>query len=155
MIKPKRMTEKGVRLLEEELEYLKGPKRREMAEKIETARSFGDLSENSEYEDAKNEQSHMEGRILEIESILRSVEIISEDDFPDDVVGMNSFVKVYDEEFDEEITYKIVGAEEANDDSISMESPIGVSLMGKKVGDVVEAITPGGKVTMKVLEITR
>ncbi|MBR2902500.1 MAG: transcription elongation factor GreA [Clostridia bacterium] len=154
-MKPKKMTVKGVKLLEEELEYLKGPKRREMAERIEVARSFGDLSENSEYEDAKNEQSHVEGRILEIEAILRNVEIISEEDFPSDVVGMYSYVKVYDQEFDEEITYKMVGSEETGDNNISMESPVGAALMGKKVGETVEVITPGGKVIFKILEITR
>ncbi len=154
-MKAKKMTTKGVELLEKELEFLKGPKRREMAERIEVARSFGDLSENSEYEDAKNEQSHVEGRILEIESILRNVEIITEEDFPDDEVGMNSFVTVYDQEFEEEITYKVVGSEETGDNNISMESPVGAALMGKKVGDVVEVETPGGKVIFKILNITR
>ncbi|MBR5136606.1 MAG: transcription elongation factor GreA [Clostridia bacterium] len=154
-MKAKKMTTKGLELLEKELEYLKGPKRREMAERIEVARSFGDLSENSEYEDAKNEQSHVEGRILEIESILRNVEIITEDDFAADEVGMYAYVTLYDQEFDEEITYKIVGPEESSDTAVSMESPVGSALMGKKVGDVVEVETPGGKVIFKILKIER
>lgn len=151
------LTPEGLRKLEEELEYLKVTGRREIAEKIKIARGFGDLSENAEYDAAKDAQATMEERIAKIEEMLKNALVVDVDDIDTESVGICSKVKVLDMEFDEEETYTIVGSTEADPDSnkISDESPIGTAIMGKKVGDVVSVETPGGVFELKILEITK
>ncbi|MGI6561829.1 MAG: transcription elongation factor GreA [Clostridia bacterium] len=149
------LTPEGLRQLEEELEYLKSTKRREVAARIKHALSFGDISENSEYDEAKNEQALVEAKIAEIEDTLRYSQIIVDEDITTDAVSIGSIVKLLDLEFDEEVEYRIVGSTEANPSKnrISNESPVGKALMGKKVGETVEVMTPGGIVKFKILGI--
>ena len=149
------LTPEGLAKLETELEYLKTEKRKEVAEKIKQARAFGDLSENSEYDEAKNEQGHVEVRIVQLENMLKNAKIIDEDDIDDHVVGIGVKVKVLDIEFNEEVEYTIVGSTEAEPAvyKISDESPVGRGLLGKKVGDTAKIATPGGTVKFKILEI--
>jgi len=151
------LTAEGLAKLEAELEYLKTEKRKEVAEKIKQARAFGDLSENSEYDEAKNEQGHVEVRIANIEVMLKNAKIIDEDDVAGDVVSIGVKVKVFDDEFKEEVEYSIVGSTEADPASykISDESPVGKGLIGKKVGDTAKIETPGGTLKLKVLEILK
>lgn len=151
------LTDSGLRKLEAELEELKTVRRSEIAEKIKIALSFGDLSENSEYDEAKNEQAMVEARIAHIESILKNVKIIDEDEISTDSVGLGSYVTLLDLEFNEEIKYLIVGSTEADpfEGKISDESPVGRALMNRKVGDIIEAETPGGLVKYKILEISK
>lgn len=151
------MTYEGVKKLEEELEYLKTVKRKEITEKIKVALGYGDLSENSEYDEAKNEQAFVEGRIITLENMLRNATIVDESEIPSDVVSVGSKVKVKDYEFDEEVEYTIVGSAEADPMSykISNESPVGKALIGKKEGDEVEVAVPGGVNKFKILEIRR
>ncbi|MDO4547861.1 MAG: transcription elongation factor GreA [Clostridia bacterium] len=150
------LTPDGKKKLEDELNELKTVKRVEIAKEIEVARSFGDLSENAEYDEAKNEQARIESRIKTIEEMLRFAEVVDQSDRQSGVAGVGSLVKVYDLEYDEEDTYKLVGATEADPSKlyVSTESPIGKALMGARVGDTVEAQTPGGVVRMRVEEIT-
>ena len=140
------VTASGLKALEEELEMLKTVRRKEVSEKIRVARGYGDLSENSEYDEAKNEQAIVEARIADLEVMLKNVVILDESEIVKDVISLGSNVKVYDEEFEEELEYVIVGSTEADLDlgKISDESPVGKALMGKKVGDVAEAILPTG-----------
>ncbi len=149
------LTPEGLKKLEDELEYLKVTGRKEIAEKIKIARGFGDLSENAEYDSAKEAQASMEERISKIEEMLKNVRVVDADDIATDVVSICSKVKVLDVEFDEEEVYTIVGSTEADPDNnkISDESPFGMALIGKKVGDVVMAETPGGAIELKILEI--
>ena len=151
------LTPDGLKKLEDELEYLKVTGRKEIAEKIKIARGFGDLSENAEYDAAKDAQATMEERISKIEEMLKNAVVVDVDDIATDVVGICSKVKVFDEDFEEEETYTIVGSTEADPDSnkISDESPIGRALMGRKVGDVVSIETPGGVFELKILEISK
>lgn len=151
------LTDEGLKKLEEELEILKTEKRKEIAEKIKVALSFGDLSENSEYDEAKNEQAMIEARIVQIEAMLKNVKLIDDDDLNTDTVNLGSKVRVLDVEFNEEIIYTIVGSTEADPDinKISDESPVGKSLLNHKVGETVEVETPGGSISLKVLEITK
>lgn len=151
------LTTEGLRALEDELEYLKSVKRKDIADKIKVALSFGDLSENSEYDEAKNEQAQVESRIVEIEATLKNVKIIDEDEITTEVVRVGAKVKVFDADFDEEEVYQIVGSTEANPDKgcISDESPVGRALIGAAVGDTVEVETPGGVIHFKVLEISK
>lgn len=151
------LTPEGVKNLEAELEYLKVTKRREVAEKIKIARGFGDLSENAEYDAAKDEQGKMEIRIAEIEKMLRNAEIVDESDVDTNVVGICAKVTVLDIEFDEEETFMIVGSTEAdpNKNKISDESPIGMALIGRTKGETVDVETPGGIVQYKILDITK
>ena len=139
------LTDEGLKKLEEELEQLKTVTRKEVADKIKVALSFGDLSENSEYDEAKNEQALVESRIVQIEAMLKNVKILDEDELTNDIVSVGSKIKLFDKEFDEEVDYQIVGSTEADPMSgrISDESPVGQSLLGHKVGDVVEVETPG------------
>ena len=141
---------------EERLEYLKNVRRPEVLEKLKTAREYGDLSENSEYDAAKKEQSIVETEIATIEETLRKAKIIENSDVSKDTVGVGNTVTVYDMDFAEEATYKIVGVIESDPDRnlVSNESPIGSSLMDKKVGDIVEVQTPGGSFKMKILKIS-
>lgn len=151
------VTEEGLKKLQEELEYLKTTKRKEVVEAIRVALSFGDLSENSEYDEAKNEQAKTEARISELEESLKHVKVISDSDVTTDTVNVGNRVKVYDEAFEEEILYTIVGSTEANplEDKISDQSPIGAALIGRQVGETVEVNTPGGTITLKILEISK
>lgn len=151
------LTDEGLKKLEEELEQLKTVTRKEVADKIKVALSFGDLSENSEYDETKNEQALVESRIVQIEAMLKNVKILDEDELTNDIVSVGSKIKLFDKEFDEEVDYQIVGSTEADPMSgrISDESPVGQSLLGHKVGDVVEVETPGGVCLYEVLEITK
>ncbi|MBR3609842.1 MAG: transcription elongation factor GreA [Oscillospiraceae bacterium] len=150
------VTASGLKALEEELEMLKTVRRKEVSEKIRVARGYGDLSENSEYDEAKNEQAIVEARIADLEVMLKNVVILDENEIVKDVISLGSLVKVYDEDFEEELEYTIVGSTEADIDlgKISDESPVGKALIGKKVGEVAEAILPGGDIAkFKVLSI--
>ncbi|MGN0628344.1 MAG: transcription elongation factor GreA [Oscillospiraceae bacterium] len=152
------VTESGLKALEEELEQLKTVRRKEVSEKIRVARSYGDLSENSEYDEAKNEQAIVEARIADLEVMLKNIVILDEGELGTDTVSLGSTVRVYDEEFEEEMEYTIVGSTEADLDlnKISDESPVGKCLIGKKVGDVAEAVLPSGDTAkFKVLHISR
>ena len=141
------VTASGLKALEEELEMLKTVRRSEISEKIRVARGYGDLSENSEYDEAKNEQAIVEARIADLEVMLKNVVILDESEIVTDVVSLGSFVKLYDEEFEEELEYTIVGSTEADLDlgKISDESPVGKALIGKKVGEVADAVLPTGE----------
>lgn len=151
------LTDQGLKKLEDELEELKTVKRKEISEKIKVALSFGDLSENSEYDEAKNEQAMVESRIATIEAMLKNVKLIDDEELDTEAVNLGAKVRVKDMEFDEELTYQIVGSTEADPDKslISDESPVGKALLGHRVGDVAEAETPGGVIQMKILEITK
>lgn len=155
MAKQVLVTREGLKNLESELENLKTVKRKEISEKIKVALSFGDLSENSEYDEAKNEQAITEARILELENMLKNVKIIDEQELSTEIVYVGSKIKVHDLEFDEILDYKIVGPSEADPiaGKISDESPVGAGLLGKKVGEEVEIETPGGLAKYKILEI--
>ncbi len=143
--------------LEKELEYLKTVKRQEVAAEIKVALGYGDLSENSEYDEAKNKQAQMEIRIVEIEAMLKNAKVIDEAEISTDTVSLGCTVTVYDVEFDEEIHYNIVGSTEADPSNgkISDESPVGSVLLGKKVGDVVEVPAPAGSIELKVVAINK
>jgi transcription elongation factor GreA len=151
------LTEDGYRKIEEELEFLKAVRRREVAERIKVAISFGDLSENAEYDEAKNEQAQLEERIIKLENMIRKAVIIDESKIDINVVTVGSIVKVKDVEFDEDVEYTIVGSAEADpyDFKISNESPVGRTLLGKKIGDVVDVHVPDGIAKFKILEIRR
>ncbi|MTK11364.1 MAG: transcription elongation factor GreA [Clostridiaceae bacterium] len=151
------MTYEGVKKLEDELEHLKTVKRKEITEKIKVALSFGDLSENAEYDEAKNEQAFVEGRIVQLENMLKNATIVDESEISTDIVSIGSIVKVKDYEFDEEVEYIIVGSAEADplNNKISNESPVGRGLVGKKVGDVIEIQVPDGVSKYEILGIRR
>ncbi|MEA4853989.1 MAG: transcription elongation factor GreA [Christensenella sp.] len=151
------LTHQGVKELEEKLEYLKTVRRLEIAEEIKVARAFGDLSENAEYDEAKNEQAKIEGEIVMIEKMLRSATVVDQDDVDVQRVNVGTTVKVYDKDFDEEVEYKIVGSAEAdvNSGKISNESPVGRALLGKKIGNTVKVEAPGGIIKLKILDIHR
>ena len=151
------LTPEGLKKLEDELEYLKVEKRKEIAEKIKIARGFGDLSENAEYVAAKEEQGNMEIRIAEIKKILENAEIIDDSEISTDTVSIGAKVKVLDVEFEEEEEYSIVGSTEADpsQNKISDESPVGRALIGKKIGETVDVEIPSGTISFKILEITK
>ena len=155
MAKPVMLTAEGMRQLEEELDLLKGEKRKEIAEKIKVARSYGDLSENSEYDDAKNEQAILEARIVTIEATLKNAVIIDEEGMNNEHIHVGSKVKLENLNTGSEMTYKIVGSNESDpaDGKISDESPVGMALVGHSVGDVVEVEVPVGVYGFKVLDI--
>lgn len=148
------LTEEGLRKLEEKLEHLKTVRRTEVSERIKQAISFGDISENSEYEDAKNEQAFIEGEIMTIENMLRNSKIIEEGQDTDTVM-MGCTVVLKDIEFDEDLEYTIVGSAEADpmEARISDESPVGKAVLGHRVGDVVDVTVPAGVLKYEVLEI--
>lgn len=150
------ITLEGKKEKEERLAYLKSVVRPAVLEKLKVAREYGDLSENSEYDAARNEQGRLESEINMIEETLRTAKIVDSKKVNKNEVQVGATVKLYDTEFDEEVVYKIVGAIESDPDRgfISNESPIGKSLVGKKVGDIVKITTPGGTIEMKVLEIS-
>ena len=149
------LTREGLKRYEDELHELKLVRRKEVAQKIKEAREQGDLSENAEYDAAKDEQRDIETRIEELEKILKNVEVVDEEDVTADHIMIGSKVKIYDVEFDEELSYKIVGSTEANSikGKISNESPVGRALMGAVVGDTVTVHTPAGESVFRVLEI--
>jgi len=151
------LTFTGLKKLEEELHDLKVVKRKEIAQKIKEAREQGDLSENAEYDAAKDEQRDIEARIEEIEKILKNAEVVDEDEVDLDQISVGCKVKVYDVEFEEEMEFKLVGSSESNSlqGKISNESPVGMALMGAKVGDTVNVETQAGLIQYKVLEIQR
>ncbi len=149
------LTSEGLRRLEEELHDLKINKRKEVAEKIKEARAQGDLSENAEYDSAKDEQAEIESRIAEIEAMLRNVEVISEGDVDKERASLGGTVKIFDEKYNIEETFTIVGSAEADplNNKISNESPLGMAIIGSRVGDVVVARTPEGNINIKILEV--
>lgn len=151
------LTYAGLQKLEQELHDLKVVKRKEVADKIKEAREQGDLSENAEYDAAKDEQRDIEARIEEIEKILKNAEVVVEDEVELDKISVGCKVKVYDYEFEEEMEFKIVGSTEANSlqGKISNESPVGKALIGAKLNDVVEVEMPSGIMRYKVLNIER
>ena len=151
------VSQEGYEKLEKELDYLKTTKRAEIAEKIKVALGFGDLSENSEYDEAKNAQAENEGKIAELENKIRYAKIIDESEIDTKTVQVGNIVKVYDEEFDEEITYTIVGSTEVDlaQNKISNESPLGEALLGAKKGSTVEVNAPAGVIKYQILSITK
>jgi len=151
------LTKSGKLEMEKELEYLKSVKRVEIADQIKIARGFGDLSENAEYTEARNEQSRIEGRITELEEILKNAVVVDDDDVKLDVVGIGTKVKLLDVEFNEEEEYQILGSTESDisKGNITNESPVGKALIGRKVGDVVDVDAPGGVVKFKILAIAK
>ena len=151
------LTYAGLRKLEDELHDLKVVKRKEVAGKIKEAREQGDLSENAEYDAAKDEQRDIEARIDELEKLLKNAEVVVEDEVNLDKISIGCVVKVYDVEFEEEMEFKLVGSTEANSlqNKISNEAPVGRALIGKSVGDVVDVETQAGIIQYKVLEIQR
>ena len=150
-------TEEGYKKLVDELEYLKGPKMKEVKEALAAARDLGDLSENSEYDEAKNEQTKVVTRIQDLEELLLHAEIINETEIDLSVVHLGSMVKLFDFGFDEEVTYSIVGTNEVDalNGKISDQSPIGSALLGSHKGETVVVETPNGDLKFKVLEVWR
>ncbi len=150
-------TEEGYEKLVTELEFLKNERRPEIKVAIAEARAFGDLSENSEYDEAKNEQAKVETRIAELEYLINHAEVIKEDQYKSGIVNLGTVVKVYDYDEDEEIEFSIVGPNEANPllDRISDQSPIGRALIGCKVGDEVTVDAPVGELRFKILDVQR
>lgn len=151
------LTPEGLEKLENELDEAKTIKRKEIAEKIKQALAFGDISENAEYDQAKNEQGQLEEKIAKLEDMLRNAKIIDEDEITTDKVSVGSKVKVLDIEFDEEVEYTIVGSAEANPygGRISNESPVGKALLGGKKNDIVDVQVPDGIVQFKIIDIMR
>lgn len=151
------LTDEGLKNYKQELEYLTTVKRKEVAEKIKVALSFGDLSENSEYDEAKNDQAILENRISQIESILNNAKIIDESVLTNEHIHIGSKVKVHDFDFDENVEYQIIGSGEADpfNGKLSDESPVGSALLDHKVGDIVEVETPDGIVKFEILEISK
>lgn len=151
------LTYTGLKQLEDELQELRVVKRQEVAEKLKEARAQGDLSENAEYDAAKDEQRDIEARIEELENILKNAEVVVETEVDADKINIGCVVKLFDFEFDEELDFSIVGSTEANSlkNKISNESPLGAALIGKKVGDVIKVETQMGDVEYKVISISR
>ncbi|MEW4372806.1 transcription elongation factor GreA [Paenibacillus kandeliae] len=151
------LTQDGLKKLEDELENLKSVKRREVAERIKIAIGYGDISENSEYEDAKNEQAFIEGRIITLEKMLRNARIINSDEIDTDAVSIGATVIVQDMEFGDTMEYAIVGSAESDpsQNKISNESPVGKAILGKKQGTVVDVNVPAGVIQYKILEIKK
>lgn len=149
------LTYEGLKKLEEELEQLRGPKRMAIKERIKAALSHGDITENSEYDEAKNEQAYIEGKIAQIEAMLKNAVVIDEEDVSTEKVSIGSKVRLRDLDTNEENIFTIVGSTEANpaELKISNKSPIGSALMGKKKGDVVEVTVPDGILRFKILKI--
>lgn len=151
------LTYEGLKSLEGELQELKVYKRREVAEKIKEAREQGDLSENAEYDAAKDEQRDIEARIEEIDKILKNAEVVVEDEVDLNKINIGCRVRIMDMEYDDILDYKLVGSTEANTlkGKISNESPVGKALLGKKIGDTIEVETQAGAIKYKILEIQR
>lgn len=151
------LTKDGLREKQEQLDYLKTVKRAQISEQIKEARAFGDLSENAEYDEAKNEQARVETEIARLEKLLRNAMIVEDDDIDLSAVSIGTSVRILDVEFNEEAVYSIVGSAEADADRnrISNESPVGAALLGKKVGDTAQVTTPAGTFALKILEISK
>lgn len=151
------LTKEGLEKIENEVDELKSVRRREVAERIKHALAFGDISENSEYDEAKNEQAWVEERIGKLENTLRNAVIISEENISLDTVSVGTKVTLKDMEYDEEVEYSIVGSAEADpyEGRISNESPVGSALIGSEVGDIVEVQIPNGITKYEVLKISR
>ena len=150
-------TEEGYKNLVDELQYLKDVRIPEIKVQIAEARAFGDLSENSEYDEAKNEQANAVTRIAELEKLINEATIINENEIRADVVNLGSFVKVYDSDMDEEVEYSIVGSNEADpmQGRISDQSPLGSAMLGAKVGEEVTVVAPFGEYKVKILAVSR
>ncbi len=151
------LTHSGLEKLEKELEHLKSVKRKEVASRIKVAIDFGDISENSEYEDAKNEQAFIEGRIITLEKMLRNATLIDEGEINTEVASVGSTVTLRDLEYNEDIDYTIVGTAEANpgDNKISNESPVGKAILGQPVGSIVEVSVPAGIIKYQIMSIKK
>lgn len=151
------LTYEGLKKMEEELEELKTVRRKDVAEKIKEARGQGDLSENAEYDAAKEEQAEIESRIVTLEKLLRNAEVIDDDEVSSDIISVGCKVRIFDVEFEEETVYNIVGSAEADPMAgrISNESPVGLGLIGHREGETVTIETPSGPVEFKILEITK
>lgn len=156
-VKKIRMSAEGLKDLEKQLEYLKNVRRAEVAQKLKEARSFGDLSENAEYDEAKNEQAILEAEIVDVEMKINNAEVVSDSDLSTDEIGVGSYVKLKDLELDEILELQIVGSTEADPENnkISEDAPIGVAALKKKVGDILEVEAPIGVIRMEVLEISK
>ena len=154
-VKKVRMSAEGYKNLEKELEYLVTVRRAEVAQKLKEARSFGDLSENAEYDEAKNEQAILESRIQEMEATIANAVVVDESELSNDEVGVGSFVTLRDLELNEDMTLQIVGSTEADpiNNKISEDAPIGIAALKKKVGDVIEVEAPVGIIKMEILAI--
>ncbi len=157
MAKEFKLSPERLKELQEELNYLKTVREKEVAELIKEARSYGDLSENSEYDEAKDEQGRLYSRIAEVENILANCVVIEESEGDGDYVRLGATVTVLDKEFDEELTYKIVGSQEADpmNGAISEDSPFGKALLGKNAGDDVVVEAPAGPIEYKILKIEK
>lgn len=151
------LTNEGMQNLKDELENLKVVRRPEVSEKIKIARGFGDLSENAEYDEAKKEQAEVEERIQTLEQMLKYARVIDESEMKSNVIGLGSKVVLWDEEFEEEVEYSLVSTTEADpmNNKLSVESPVGKALIGKKKNNVVTVVTPGGEAKYKVLKVSR
>jgi transcription elongation factor GreA len=149
------LTAEGYEKLKDEIDYLRGDKRREVAERIRVAREFGDIAENAEYDDAKNEQAMLEHKIAQLEERLLSARVISKKEISKDAVSVGSHVRLRDVDANKTFEYHIVGSAEANpaENKLSNESPVGKAIMGRKKGDVVEVAAPRGSLKFKILEI--
>lgn len=157
MAKEFKLSPERLKELQEELNYLKTVREKEVAELIKEARSYGDLSENSEYDEAKDEQGRLYSRIAEVENILANCVVIEESEDDGDYVRLGATVTVLDKEFDEEVTYKIVGSQEADpmNGAISEDSPFGKALLGKNAGDDVIVDAPAGAIEYKILKVEK
>lgn len=155
--KTTKYTKEGYQALVDELTYLKGEKTEEVKRNLAQARSYGDLSENSEYDEAKNEQAKVASRIAELEELITHAEIIDESELREDVINLGSTVLAYDYDMEEEVEYSIVGTNESDPmlGRISDRSPIGSAMIGKVVGDIVDVETPGGELKFKILSVER
>jgi len=151
------LTQEGLKKLEEELEHLKSVKRREVAERIKVAIGYGDISENSEYEDAKNEQAFVEGRVITLEKMLRNARIINSDEVDVNTVSIGSVVILKDMEFGDTVEYTIVGTAESDpfQNKISNESPVGKAILGKKKGSMVDVTVPAGTIQYQIVDIKK
>ncbi len=157
MSKQIQITNEGLLKLEEKLEYYKGQRRKEVSEKIKIALSFGDLSENSEYDEAKNEQAIVESEIAQMEATIKNAIVIDMSEISTDIIKVGNKVKLQDVEYDEEVEYTIVGTAEVDValGKISDESPVGKALIGRALGETVKVVTPNGEIDFKVLEISK
>ena len=153
------LTEEGLKKLEDELDYLRSEKRQQVAERLKIAISYGDISENSEYDDAKNEQAFVEGRILTLEKMVRNAKVIKDSEINKSVVSLGSKVKIEDMETGEQEEYTVVGTTEADPMAepprISNESPVGKAILGQKVDSVVKVPTPAGELSYKIVAISK
>lgn len=151
------LTKNGLQRLESELDHLKTVKRREIAERIKQSIGFGDITENSEYEDAKNEQAFVEGRILTLEKILRNARVVDSSDVPNNVVSLGSRVVLKDLDEGQEVEFTVVGSAEADPNSrrISIESPVGKAILGLTAGEIVEVMVPAGRLHFQIMDVNR